>query len=234
MSRVPDPPEVPASPRPRRIAGPSWFDLRLVFGVLLVVGSVLLGARVVSTARDTQPRVAATHDLAAGTVLTSRDITIARVRLPGSADGAYVADLATAVGKQVARPVSTGELVPRAALGTPTAQTTVTVPFASGAAPDLHKGERIEVWLSTAACPSVVLLPDVPVQAVRADDSAFADGSGAQDVVINIAPPLADRVVQALAFDQAQLRAGVLAGPVHPPRGALHDISTCGGAPGSR
>lgn len=230
---MPDPPDVPPSPRPRRIAGPSWFDLRLVVGVLLVLGSVLLGARVVATARNTYPRVAARHDLAAGTVLSSSDITITRVRLPPTADDAYLADLAGAVGKQLTRPVLTGELVPRGALDAAAAQTTVTVPLGSGAAPDLHKGDRIELWLSTAACPSVVLLPDVTVQAVRADDSSLADGSGAQDVVINVVPLLADRVVQALAFDEARLRAGVLTGPLHSPS-ALPDISTCGGSRGSR
>ena len=229
---MPDLREPPVSPRPRRIAGPSWFDLRLVFGVLLVLGSVLLGARIISAARNTYPRVVATRDLAAGSVLTTGDVTLAQVRLSSQVDGAYVTDLAGTLGKQLSRPVSAGELVPRDALSMTAAQTTVTVPFASGAAPDLHRGERIEVWLSTTACPSAILLPDVPVQAVHADDSSFAAGNDAQDVVLSLAPTLADRVVQALALDGAQLRAGVLTGPSRLPDGALPDISVC--APAQR
>ena len=38
--------EMPPGPTPRRVRPPRWLDLRLVLGVLLVLGSVLLGARV--------------------------------------------------------------------------------------------------------------------------------------------------------------------------------------------
>jgi hypothetical protein len=206
-----------------------------MLGVLLVLGSVLLGARVVASARNTYPRLAATRDLAAGTVLTSRDVAVAQVRLAGGGSGVYVADLVDAIGKQLSRPLSAGELVPRGALDVPAAQTTVTVPLDSGAAPDLRRGERIEMWLSTTACPSVVLLRDVPVQAVHADSGgSFATGGDAQDVVISLPPALADRVVQALAYDGAKLRAGVLAGPLHPEDGALADIAPCAAAAAPR
>ena len=42
--------EPPAGPSPRRVRPPRWLDLRLVLGVLLVLGSVLLGSRVVASA----------------------------------------------------------------------------------------------------------------------------------------------------------------------------------------
>jgi hypothetical protein len=232
--RVPVTPTEPASPAARRVALPSWLDLRLVLGVLLVLGSVLLGAKVVSSARETYPRVTARHDLAAGTILTAQDVTLARVQLPGHGDGLYLPRVEQAVGKQLARPVSAGELVPRAALGEVAAQTTVTVPLDAQAAPELRKGERIELWLSTSSCASTVLLADVTVQAVRADpDQAFGDGGGAQDVVISVSPALADRVVQALAFDQARLRAGVLVGAA-PPAPVLPDLAACAGPPAPR
>ena len=54
-------------PTPRRVRPPRWLDLRLVLGVLLVLGSVLLGARVVGAADATVPVWAAAGDLAAGT-----------------------------------------------------------------------------------------------------------------------------------------------------------------------
>ncbi len=62
-----------AGPSPRRVRPPRWFDLRLLLGLLLVLGSVLLGARVVSAASTTVPVWAVTGDLAAGTVLSSDD-----------------------------------------------------------------------------------------------------------------------------------------------------------------
>jgi hypothetical protein len=228
MHDMPDSiPQPPPSPSPRRIATPSWLDLRLVLGVALVLGSVLLGAKIVSGARHTYPRVEARHELAAGTILTARDLQLARVQLPGHGAGVYVDDVAGAVGRQLSRPVSAGELVPAGALSSVAAQTTVTVPLATGSAPDLRKGQRIELWVSASGCPSQVLLPDVAVQAVRTDDGgSFTDGSGGQNVVISVSPALADRVIQALADDSAKLRAGVLVGP-RVAAGPLPDLASC-------
>lgn len=203
----------PTSPRPRRIATPSWLDVRLIVGIVLVLGSVLAGAKIVSSANKTYAAVAARRDLEAGTILTENDLTVARVQLPGHGAGVYLSRIDAAVGRQLSRPVSAGELLPGAALDSLPARTTVTVPLGAGNAPDLHKGERIELWVSSSTCSSLVLLPDVTVQAVRADTAgSFGAADDGQDVVISVAPDLADRVVEALALDQAQLRAGVLVG----------------------
>lgn len=221
------PPE-PPSPRPRRIATPSWLDVRLVLGVLLVLASVLVGARVVANARHTYPVVTATHPLAAGTVLSSDDVRLAQVQLPGRGRGIYLSDVHAAVGKRLGRAVGAGELLPAAALAVPEPATTLTVPLPPGAAPELRKGQRVELWISTKTCTSQVLLRDVTVQAVRRDDGgAFgSDGTG-QDIVIRVDPALADRVVQALALDGAQLRAGVLAGSRQASSATLPDLTSC-------
>lgn len=222
------------SPVPRRIIAPRWFDARLIVGVVLVLGSVLLGAVVVGSAGKTYGSVAATRYLAAGKVLTADDVTIAQVQLPDHGDGVYLSGLGDAVGKRLRRDVSAGELVPAAAVSTASAQTTLSIPLASAAAPDLRSGQRIEVWLTSAACASVVLLPDVTVQSVRSDSSgAFSAGGSGQDVVITVDAALADRVASALAIDGAQLRAGVLTSPDPPAAfdpGALPSISGCAAA----
>jgi hypothetical protein len=226
-------PTAPASPEPRRLAAPSWLDLRLVLGVLLVLAAVVLGAKVVSGARETYPTVAARRDLEAGTVLTAADLRLARVQLPGHGRGVYLARLKDVVGKQLTRPVSAGELLPSAAVGRVRALTTMTVPLAAGAAPQLRKGERIELWVSTTGCSSLVLLRDEVVQAVHAAGSgSFEAGTGGQDVVISVAPILAERVITALALDGAKVRAGVLIGaPLSPGGGedpsALPDLAPC-------
>lgn len=144
MSRVAVP-----SPEPRRIATPSWLDLRLVLDVVLVLASVVIGATVVSSASHTSATVAATHDLAAGTILRPDDVKIAQVQLPGHGKGVYLGSVDEAVGKKLDRAVSSGELVPVASVAEIDARTTLTVPFASGAAPDLRAGQLIEVWVST-------------------------------------------------------------------------------------
>jgi SAF domain len=222
----------PASPRPRRIAAPSWLDLRLALGVVLVLGSVLVGAKVVSSASKTYPLVTARRDLAAGTIVTSGDVTLSHVQLPSHGRRVYLSDVQDAVGRQLSRAVSAGELVPAGALASVMAQTTVTIPLAAAAAPDLHKGQRIELWVSTKSCSSLVLLPDVTIQSVHADSSgAFGSSGDGQDVAISVAPVLADRVMQALALPDVQVRAGVLVGPGPDSRSAaarpLPELASC-------
>lgn len=236
------------SPSPRRIAKPSWLDLRFVLGVVLVLAAVLVGAVVFARANHRYPIVVATRDLAAGTVLHSDDLTLAQVQLPDHGAGIYLDKLSAALGRQLQRPLSAGELVPVAAVRAADALTTMTVPLASGAAPELRPGQRIELWVSTPNCASVVVLPAVTVQDVRADTGgSFTTGTGGQDVVISVDPALADRVIAALAIDQAQVRAGILSGRAAartPPPGAVQpgdpsgrlpaDLARCTGGSGSR
>lgn len=215
------------SPTARRVTKPRWLDLRLVLGVVLVLAAVLLGALVVSRARHTERAVAATRDLSAGTTLHADDLRLVDAQLPDRS--AYLGSPDHAVGKVLTRPLAAGELVPAAALGAQPAATTVTVPFAADAAPQLHRGQRIVVWLSAPGCPNLVLLSDVVVQDVHAADSgSFDSGSGGQDAVLTVAPALAERVVGALAIDKAAIRAGVLTGAPVDPVVPLPSLDGCG------
>jgi hypothetical protein len=214
------------SPAPRRVATPRWLDLRLILGVVLVLAAVLLGAVVVSRARHTDREVAVTRDLAAGTTLRADDLRVVDAQLPD--ERAYLGNPDDAVGRILTRPLSAGELLPAAALGAQPAATTVTVPFAADAAPQLHRGQRIVVWLSTPTCPDVVLLNDVVVQDVHsADSGAFAGAGAGQDAVLTVPPALARRVVAALAIEKAAIRAGVLTGAPPDPAPVLPDLSGC-------
>src|SRR5664279_904455 len=202
------------SPTPRRVSKPRWLDLRLVLGIALVLAAVLVGAKVVSSARQTGKQVAVTRALAAGTVLRAADLQVVDVRLPDRVTSAhvYVSDRTRAIGKMLDRSLANRELLPAAALGDAPGRTTLSVPFGADSAPRLRRGQRIVVWLSTKSCPSAVLLLDVTVQDVHAADAgSFASGNG-QDVVLSVAPELAQRVVGALAIENATIRAGVLTG----------------------
>jgi hypothetical protein len=216
------------SPVPRRIKAPSWLDLRLVTGVVLVLGSVVLGAKIVSGANHTYRVLATTRDLAPGTLLSRDDVKAVRVQLPDRGRGIYLADDADVLGKQLNRSLASGELLPAAALGTAAALTTVTVPFTADNAPALSPGLRVEIWLSTKTCASVVLLADVTVQDVHAAAGGSFSSSGGQNVVVSIAPDLAGRVVGALARDGATIRAGILTGPARvAANNALPDLDAC-------
>jgi hypothetical protein len=201
------------SPAPRRVSKPSWLDVRLVLGVVLVITSVLVGARVLAGARHTDKQVAVTRSLGAGTTLRADDVVLVDTQLPGSGRGAYLGSESDAIGKVLSRPLGKGELVPASALAAARPRTTVSVPFAADSAPTLARGERIVVWLSTPTCPSLVLLPDVTVQDVRAAGTGtFSSGGSGQDVALSVEATLADRVASALAIDDATIRAGVLTG----------------------
>ena len=96
------PAEVLPGPTPRRVRPPRWLDLRLMLGVLLVLGSLLLGARIVSAADATVPVWAVADDLAAGTELTVDDLVAVDVRLDGTAD-AYLSTGTRPEGRTLAR-----------------------------------------------------------------------------------------------------------------------------------
>jgi hypothetical protein len=218
--------EIP-SPTPRRVSLPRWLDLRLVLGVALVLVAVVIGATVISRARHTDKHLAVTRDLAAGATLRAADLRVVDTQLPSDGQ-VYLRDADKAIGRVLARPLGKGELVPRGALATAPARTTVSVPFAAGAAPSLERGQRIVVWLSTKTCPSAVLLPDVTVQDVRSGDAGALAPGGGQDVVLSVPQELAQRVVGALALDGATIRAGVLTGTRAAAPTTLPGLDSCG------
>jgi hypothetical protein len=203
---------VSTSPVSRRVRTPSWLDLRLVVGVVLVIGSVLVGAKVVGAADHTSRYWVAAHDLAPGVVLQPGDLRSTAVRLPTSA-GDYYPVAASPLGQTVERQVGQGELLPRSAVGATAAATTVTIPLGVDDAPKIVAGQRITVWVSTALCPSAIVLADVAVQDLDSSHSGGLDVSGGEDVTVRVPPDQALRVVQALALANGVLRAGILDGP---------------------
>ncbi|MGY1717111.1 SAF domain-containing protein [Geodermatophilus sp. SYSU D01106] len=135
-----------AGPVPRRVRPPRWLDLRLVLGVLLVLGSVLLGARVVGAADATVPVWSVAADLAAGTEIQAADLVAVQVRL-GDAAGAYLSTGTDPAGRTLARAVRAGELLPRAALEEPADLVQVALPVQAGyVPPGLTRGQVVDVY----------------------------------------------------------------------------------------
>jgi hypothetical protein len=191
------------SPPARRLRQPSWLDLRLVLGVLLVLVSVVLGTRIVAAA-DSSTRVwAVTGDLAGGTTLTSADVRVVRIRLFDNA-GRYLATTTSPAGRMLARPLGEGELLPRAALTDQSSGRLLSLPVSSLHAPDfLRRGQRIDVYATTKGGGSTQpsrterVLSGVPVQAVRAPHPGLTGGTE-YAVLIVVPPEDVARVVAAL------------------------------------
>jgi hypothetical protein len=201
-------------------------DARLLMGLALVLVSVVLGARLVSAARHTEPLVVVRHSLAAGTRLERGDLAVARVHLPAAQRELYLRDPSEAVGRQLVQPVTEGQLVPGTGVRAPDAAATVVIPLAADSGPRLAAGQRIRIWVATPSCSPRVLLDDVPVQSVRSGDNGSFTSSGGQAVTVAVAPQLAGRVIDALAIDKSVLRAARLAGAVEPAPG-LPDLAPC-------
>jgi hypothetical protein len=209
----------PSSPPARRLRQPSWLDLRLVLGVLLVLASVLLGARVV-TAADHSTRVwATTRAIAAGTTVQADDVRPMRVRLYDNAAD-YLAATVSPAGRTVTRDVGAGELLPRGVLTAAAPGRLLSLPVDALHAPDsLSRGQRIDVFATTkdlaadaqAAGKTVKVLSAVPVQGVRRPSGGLT-GSGTQlTVLVRVSPRDAGAVVTALR--DADLDLSVVVGP---------------------
>jgi hypothetical protein len=139
-------------PPATRASTPGWRDPRLWIGVVLVTGSVVAGARILSGADDMTPVWSAAGDLVAGQTLTAGDLRATRVRFDEDADrDRYLeVDDELPATLTLTRPLTAGELVPAAALGEEPADDTVAVSIAVSAEhvpTDLVRGSRVDVWV---------------------------------------------------------------------------------------
>jgi hypothetical protein len=202
------------APRAARLPTPSWLDKRLVLGVVLVLGSVLLGARTLAASDTSQLVWSATHDLAAGTVLAEDDLTLSRARLFGTSGRYLAGDKPT--GYVVRRPVSGNELIPADALASPSKQAPrreVTVPVAAGhLPPDLRRGQQVDLYVTPddkavqrgqSPGPRLVLAA-LTVAAVVREGGLGATGQD-QPVVLTVAPEQVLAIVQALSEGRIDL-----------------------------
>jgi hypothetical protein len=136
----------PPSPPANRHRLPSWLDVRLVLGILLVLVSVLVGARVVASANSSVRVWAVRSDLSAGSVLTAGDLKSVRVRLFDNADR-YLATGRSPVGRSLSRDIGSGELLPRDALRARPCGSLLSIPVNAQHLPaGIAKGQRIDVF----------------------------------------------------------------------------------------
>lgn len=214
-------PESPASPTARRLATPRWLDTRLVLGVLLVLVSVLVGARLLAGADRSQLVWATSRALAPGSVLGAGDLVAVRVRLFDSG-GLYLdAERPAPVGYVAARGLGAGELLPDDALRRPEVEVDVrlvTVLVELGhLPPDLAAGQQVDVWVTPDRTPGAG--PDAPpdvlagAQVVLAGvavasgppEAGFSSGGAAVPVVLQVRPDDVSRVLSAAGVGRLDL-----------------------------
>ena len=200
--------DAPVGPVPRRVRPPRWLDLRLVLGVLLVLGSVLVGARVVTAADATVPVWSIAGDLAAGTVLAADDLVAVDVRLEGAA-ASYLSTSTRPEGRTLSRAVGAGELLPRSALEPGAAQVQLALPVQAGfAPPGLTRGQVVDVYAVADATAGATGAADGSVSLVVSGATVQAV-SGRGSGVLSSASTTIQVVVSVAAGDARQVLAAV-------------------------
>lgn len=200
------------SPPARRLRPPSWLDLRFVGGLLLVLGSMVVGTLVVSAADRSVEVWALTRDVAASTVLTADDVRPVRVRLFDSAPG-YLDTGRSPAGRTVARGLSAGELLPASVLAGDRPGLVVNLPVRPENAPSVARGQAVDVWAGTRDCGPRRVLASAAVQEVRTDEAGgLAAGTGVLQVVLRVGPADAERLLTVLGVEST-VRLVVVDGP---------------------
>lgn len=179
--------DLPAPSAPR-LARARWLDTRLLVGLLLVLVSVVVGAKVVSNADDTVPVWKVTRDIGPGVTLASHDLVRTTVHLPDGAQRYLAADGHGPVGYVLIRPVGKDELLPRGAVSTAhdSALRRLSISVDPVAADGLAAGSVVDVYVvpkavagQPVAPTSALVVAEVTVASVdHAPSGLGASGNG--------------------------------------------------------
>ncbi|UJH71407.1 flagellar biosynthesis protein FlgA [Ornithinimicrobium sp. INDO-MA30-4] len=134
----------------RRLQRPGWRDARLIIGVLLVVVSVVGGARLIAALDDGTAVYVAAEPLVPGQEVTAADLDVVDIRFAQDADLYLSAAGEIEPGTYALRGVPTGELIPAAALGgaSQVESKAVTVSIDPATASSIHVGSVVDLWVS--------------------------------------------------------------------------------------
>jgi len=175
--------------------------------------AVFGGSRILASADDTVPVVAAAQDLPANHRLTASDLTIARVRVPGGVLGGLVraSGRDQLVGRVVLGAVPRSGLIAAALVGdTPSAGREVTIPVESGHALGgaLRAGDRVDVLatfgVGTREARTLTVVAGAEVVEMIRSQGVFGQGDGSLTAMtISVAPD--DAVYVAFAARNGEL-----------------------------
>lgn len=139
-------------PEARRTRAPGWRDPRILLGLALVAGCVLVGAWLMSRSDDSVGVLVAGRDLAAGTSPTPDDLEVRRLRFADAdlADRYLAAGTRLPDGAVLDRTVGAGDLLPRDAVVPGERQHGVEVPLsvlADDVPATVEQGAVVDVWV---------------------------------------------------------------------------------------
>jgi len=197
------------SPAAGRLRPPRWLDARLLAGLLLVLGSVVVGAKIFAEVDDSQAVWALRRYLAAGTTLAPDDLTVRQVRIEAVRNPYLAAAGQSPAGRELTRDVEADELLPHtavAAAGEEGADRLVTVPVEQHhLPPSLLHGQRVDVYVTvkprsgaSVGKPALVNEAAVVQRDVSNEGSRFSSGSSRVGVVLSVPSSDVAALVQAI------------------------------------
>jgi hypothetical protein len=138
------------TPVAARLQRPSWRDPRLLIGLVLLLSSAAVGARVIASADHTQPVYAARSTLPSGTTLTADNLKVVHLRLTGTGAGYLDARRPIPRDQVVIRTVGAGEIVPLGAIAAASRLVSrpVAIPFDGPIPAGLAAGGLVDIWAS--------------------------------------------------------------------------------------
>ncbi|MDP9444652.1 MAG: hypothetical protein M3P83_10040 [Actinomycetota bacterium] len=198
-----------ATPPARRLQPARWRDPRLWIGLLLVAGSVVVGARLLAAADDTVGVWATPRDVADGAGLSPDALVVEQVRFAdaGAAARYLLASEGLPAEAVAGRNLAAGELIPRTAVTTRGSAPAVELPVlvgASGAPEDLQPGEVVDVWVvpeapaGEPAAAADLVLPRARVVGAARDSGPLGDAPTRQ-VLLGLGAEAAPRLPTVLA-----------------------------------
>lgn len=179
-------PDLPRS-RANRLARARWLDARLLAGLLLVLLSVVVGAKVIGDADHRVQVWSVSRDLGVGTTLTAGDVRATSVNLD-TATGRYLSAGQVLEGLVLTRPLGRGELLPASAVvrGGADGLRRIVIEVGRVGVTGLSKGRVVDVYVVPEAAsgetpaPPTLVLPGVTVaEDVRAGNGFGGSGSTA-------------------------------------------------------
>lgn len=198
------------APPAKRVRPARWHDARLVVGVLILLLSVLIGARLVGGADRTRPVLVVAADLPEGHILAAADVREVRSRLTTAATRYYdVRETRSIVGKALDRAVAEGELLPRSAVVTLDPRTLRDVPIVVEGlrVPRLRPGDLVDIY-STSKPTKQDEEPTVTVVAKAVEvvgDPPGHDSSVKVRVVVRVPAGTVEDIVRATELTQVDV-----------------------------
>lgn len=197
------------TPAASRLPRARWLDARLLVGLLMVLLSVVVGAKLFADVDERVQVWSVTRDLGADTVLTEDEVAVAAVRLDAVA-GRYVAATEDLSGLMLTRPVGRGELLPLSAVASADApdRRRVVVEVDRVGVAGLTKGSVVDLYAvledagEDTAPPTLVLSAVTVAEDVRTGGGAFGGSGSRAGVTLLVDAADVPAVIEAMAHGE--------------------------------